>query len=175
MGARSSPEGYRVAAGRYGLPVRKRSVTVRRLPIVGVLLVAAVILGSCSGGGQSKSSRSAGPNACTFVAKLDQIANTVKRANVSDPIAFKKTLDSAVHAYVTNVRELRAVAPVELHPDLERFEADVQQYRFDAALTDRAELDAYAQRTCGRVVGTVTTTSGPVAAAQSTTSSSSGG
>lgn len=161
MGARSSPEGYRVAAGRYGLPVRKRAVTVRRLPVVGVLVVAAVTLGSCSGGGQSKSSRSTGPSACTFVAKLDQIANTVKRADVSDPIAFKKTLDSAVHAYVTNVRELRAVAPVELHADLERFEADVQQFRFDAALTDRAGLDAYAARTCGRVAKTVTTTSGP--------------
>ncbi len=136
-------------------------MTVRRLPVVGVLVVAAVTLGSCSGGGQSKSSRSTGPSACTFVAKLDQIANTVKRADVSDPIAFKKTLDSAVHAYVTNVRELRAVAPVELHADLERFEADVQQFRFDAALTDRAGLDAYAARTCGRVAKTVTTTSGP--------------
>jgi hypothetical protein len=179
MGARSSPEGCRVAAGRYGLPVRKRAVTVRRLPIVGVLLVAVVIAGSCSGGGgQSKSSRSSGPNACTFVAKIDQIANTVKRANVSDPIAFKKTLDSAVRNYVTNVRELRAVAPVALHADLERFEADVQQYRFDAAVADRVALDAYAARTCGRVAKAVTTTSGPAttgATGSTPTTSLSGG
>ena len=91
------------------------------------------------------------PSACTFVAKLDEIANTVKRADVHDPVAFKKTLDSAVHAYVTNVRELRAVAPVELQPRPGAVEADVQQFRFDAAATDRAPLDAYAARTCGRV------------------------
>jgi hypothetical protein len=94
---------------------------------------------------------------------------------VRDPDTFKKTLSTAAHEYVSNVRELAAVAPAELQAGLQRVEADVQQYRFDAALTDRAELDAYAQRTCGRVVGTVTTTSGPVAAAQSTSSSSSGG
>src|SRR5947208_15727459 len=174
MGARSSPEGYRVAAGRYGSPVRKPVPTVRCLPIVGVLLVP-VILGSCSGGGRSKSpSSSAHPAACTFVAKLDQIAGAVKRANVRDPDAFKKTLDSAVHEYIANVRELRAVVPVELHAGLERVEADVQQYRFDAALTDRVPLDAYAARTCSRVVNGVTTTSGPTTSGSVPTSLSGG-
>ena len=135
-------------------------MTVRYLPIAGALLVP-VILSSCSGVGRSKSpSSSAHPAACTFVAKLDEIAGAVKRADVRDPGTFKKTLDSAVHDYVTNVRELRAVAPVELHDGLQRVEADVQQYRFDAALTDRIPLDAYAARTCGRVVNGATTTSG---------------
>ena len=173
MGARSSPEGYRVAAGRYGSPVRKPVPTVRCLPIVGVLLVP-VILGSCGGGRSKSPSSSAHPAACTFVAKLDQIAGAVKRANVRDPDAFKKTLDSAVHEYIANVRELRAVVPVELDAGLERVEADVQQYRFDAALTDRVPLDAYAARTCGRVVNGVTTTSGPTTSGSVPTSLSGG-
>jgi hypothetical protein len=135
--------------------------------MVGVLLVP-VILGSCSGVGRSKSSSSARPTACTFVAKLDEIASAVRRADVREPNAFKKTLDSAVHEYVANVRELRAVAPVELHDGLERVEADVQQYRFDAALTDRVPLDAYAARTCGRAVNAVTTTSGPTTSGPTT-------
>ena len=159
MGARSSPEGYRVAVARYGSPVRKPVATMRCLPIVGALLVPT-ILGSCSGVSRSKSP-AARPEACAFVAKLDEIANAVGRADVRDPTTFKKTLDSAVHEYVANVRELRAVAPVDLHAGLERVEADVQQYRFDAALTDRVPLDTYAARTCGRAVKAVTTTSGP--------------
>jgi hypothetical protein len=170
MGARSSPEGYRVAAARYGSPVRTPVLTMRCLPMMGALLVP-VMLGSCSGTGRSKSSSSARPSACTFVAKLDDIANAVKRADVHDPDAFKKTLDSAVHEYVANVRELRAVAPVELNAGLDRVEADVQQYRFDAALTDRVPLDAYAARTCGR---TVTTTSGPTTSGSVPTSLSGG-
>ena len=104
----------------------------------------------------------------TFVAKLDEIAGAVKRANVRDPDTFKKTLDSAVHEYIANVRELRAVVPVELHSGLDRVEADVQQYRFDAALTDRGPLDAYAARTCGRVVNAGTTTSRPKSGSVST-------
>jgi hypothetical protein len=123
-----------------------------------MLLVPA--LASCSGVTGSKTGAPSRPSTCTYVAKLDDIANTVARADVHDPVVFKQTLATAVSQYVTNVRELRAVAPVELHPGLDRVESDVQQFRFDAALTDRAELDAYAARTCGRVVGTVTTTTG---------------
>jgi hypothetical protein len=149
MGARSSPEGYRVAAGRYGLPVR----------ILGVLLLL-VVAAACSHVTGSKSSKSGRPPACALVVKLDEIADTVARADVHDPDAFKKTLSTAVHDYVANVRELRAVVPIGLHDGLTRVEADVQQFRFDAALTDRGDLDAYAARTCGRVPGALTTTSG---------------
>ena len=145
---------------------------MRCLPIVCALLVPA-ILGSCSGASRSKSP-AARPEACAFVAKLDEIANAVGRADVRDPTTFKKTLDSAVRDYVANVRELRAVAPVDLHAGLERVEADVQQYRFDAALTDRVPLDAYAARTCGRAVKGVTTTSGAAPTSGPTTSSPGG-
>jgi hypothetical protein len=140
---------------------------MRCLRVAGALLVP-MILSSCSGVSRSKSP-AARPETCAFVAKLDEIANAVGRADVRDPTTFKKTLDSAVHEYVANVRELRAVAPVELHAGLERVEADVQQYRFDAALTDRVPLDAYAARTCGRAVKAVTTTSGPTPASTTTT------
>jgi len=140
------------------------------------VVLAAATLASCSSGGGGKSSSSRQPSACSYVVKLDDIANAVARADVSDPVAFKKTLSTAAHDYVTNVRELAAVAPAELQEGLQRVAADVSQYRFDAALTDRAGLDAYAQRTCGRVVGAVTSTTGGVAAvvAQSTTSTTGG-
>jgi len=150
MGARSSPEGYRVAVARYGLPVR----------ILGVLLVVVVAAG-CSHVTGSKSTKSGRPPACDLIAKLDEVADRVARADVHDPDAFEKTLVTAVSEYVTNVRELQAVAPIALHDGLTRVEADVTQLRFDAALTDRGELDAYAARTCGRVAGTGTTTGGP--------------
>ena len=126
--------------------------------MVAILVIPA--LASCSGVAGSKSASSSHPSACTYVTKLDDIANTVAGADVRDPVAFKKTLATAVSQYVTNVRGLRAVAPVDLHEGLDRVEADVSQFRFDAAVTDRAGLDAYAARTCGRVVGTVTTTTG---------------
>ena len=80
---------------------------------------------------------------CTYVAKLDVIANTVAAADVHDPDTFKKTMAAAVHDYVTNLHALRAVAPPELGAGLDRVEADVKQFRFDAALTDRAALDSY--------------------------------
>jgi len=152
MGARSSPEGYRVAAGRYGLPVQMRAAgKAWHLPRV-VVLVVLVLLAGCGGGGGSKSSGTSRSAACAYVAKLDQIARTVAQADVHDPDQFNKTLETAVHDYVTNVRALRAVAPGNLAAGLDRVESDVQQYRFDAALTDRSALDAYAARTCGRVV-----------------------
>jgi type IV secretory pathway TrbF-like protein len=147
---------------------------MRRWPIVGLLAVP-LTLSSCSGVTGSKPSSPSRPSACTYVAKLDDIADSVARADVRDPDAFKKTFATAVSQYVTNVRELRAVAPPDLQDDLDRVEADVQQFRFDAARTDRAGLDAYADRTCGRAVGTSTTTSGPAGATRSTTSPSSGG
>jgi hypothetical protein len=146
------------------LPVQKRATPVRRLRIAGLVcvpLALAVGLSSCgrvSGG--SKSTKTSTPSACSYVAKLDTIATTVANADVHRPDAFKKTLDTAVHDYVANVRELRAVAPADLSDGLQRVEADVQQYRFDAALADRAALDSYAARTCGRTVQPLTPTSG---------------
>jgi hypothetical protein len=144
------------------LPVQERAPVAQRVPIVGALVVSA-LLASCSGSsaGSKASPSGAHPGTCTFVARLDAIANSVAQADVHDPNTFKRTLDTAVRDYVTNVRDLRAVTPVELHDGLERVEADVQQYRFDAALTDRAELDAYAARSCGRSLKTVTATGGP--------------
>jgi hypothetical protein len=130
------------------------------LRIAGLILVAVTVTG-CSHITGSKSSNGGKPLPCTFIAKLDQIANTVAVADVHNPDTFKKTLDTAVRDYVANVRGLRAIAPADLHAGLTRVEADVQQYRFDVAATDRVGLDAYAARTCGRVAKTVTTTSGP--------------
>ena len=115
------------------------------------MLLVPLLLGSCGRvTGGSKSTKANTPSACSYVGKLDAIASRVANADVHDPDTFKKTLDTAVHEYVTNVRELRAVAPADLSAGLQRVEADVQQYRFDAALTDRAALDSYAARTCGR-------------------------
>jgi len=132
--------------------------------ILGVLVVVIVAAG-CSQVTGSKSTKSGRPPTCNLIAKLDEIANRVAQADVHDPDAFEKTLSTAVSEYVTNVRELQAVAPIALHDGLTRVEADVTQLRFDAALTDRGELDAYAARTCGRVAGTATTISGPTTGA----------
>jgi hypothetical protein len=177
MGARSSPEGYRVAAGRYGLPVRKRArvTTVKRatrFAVAGVLVVATAA-GCSKVTGGAKPTASGKPVTCTIIAKLDDIANTVAEADVHDPATFDATLQTAVNDYVSNVRRLRAIAPTDLSPSLQRVEADVQQLRFDAAGADRAPLDAYAARTCGRVASAATTTSIPATATTSVPSGSS--
>ena len=161
MGARSPPEGYRVAASRYGFPVRKRARRAATGLVVAPAIFAPLLLAGCSGVTRSKSSGSDHGAACALVAKLDEIAAGVASADVHDPDAFKKTLDTAVQDYVTNVKSLRAVAPTELHATLDRVEADVQQYRFTAAATDRADLDAYAARTCGRSPTGATSTTVP--------------
>jgi hypothetical protein len=146
------------------LPVQKRAAPVRRTRIAALIAMAlglVLTLASCgNSGGSAKSTKTSSPSACTYVAKLDTIAATVANADVHQPDEFKKTLDTAVHDYVANVRELRAVAPADLRGELERVEADVQQYRFDAALADRAALDSYAARTCDRAVQPLTPTSG---------------
>jgi hypothetical protein len=157
MGARSSPEGYRVAVGRYGLPVRTRAATRRRWSVAAIVLVPVVVASCSRSGGAAKSSTSGRPAACTYVAKLDAIAASVARANVQDPTAFKATLATAVAEYVADVKALKAVAPADLDASLDLVAGDVQQFRFDAALTDRTQLDAYAARECGRVGVTPTT------------------
>jgi hypothetical protein len=162
MGARSSPEGSRLAVGRYGLPVRERVPTIRQRPMR--LLMVAVfaplaIAAGCSKVSGSKSSTPGRPAACALVAKLDTIANTVAQADVRDPDTFNATLQAAVRDYASNVRRLRAVAPSDLSASLARVEADVKQLRFDAAVTDRAQLDAYAARSRGRVGSPASTSS----------------
>jgi hypothetical protein len=124
-------------------------------------VVAPFVLSACGGSGSHASGSGSKAKACSYVARLDEIAAAVGRADVSDPVAFKKTLAGAVHDYATNVEALREVVPDEMHAALDRVKADVQQYRFDAAVADRASLDAYAARECGRVVAAVTTTSAP--------------
>jgi len=145
------------------LDTGKRAATFRVL--APVVPAAVVLLAACGVTGGSKSSGSDHREACAYVAKLDEIATGVAQADVHDPVEFKKTLDAAVHDYVTNVKSLQGVAPSELHASLDRVKADVQQYRFSAAVTDRADLDAYAARACGRT---------PAGASPSTTDLSTG-
>jgi hypothetical protein len=106
-----------------------------------------VIAGCSSGGSKSGSGKN---GACALVARLDDIASGVARADVSDPSGFKRTLDTAVTQYATTVHDLRPLVPDDVREDLDRVEASVKQYRFEDALTDRVALDAYAQTSCGR-------------------------
>ncbi len=160
MGARSPPEGDRVAAGRYGLPVRSRGTRGASVFVLAPVVPAMVLLAACGTTG-SKASGGGHTSPCAYVAKLDDIADGIARADVHDPDAFKKTLDTAVRDYVDNVKSLRAVAPSALSASLDRVESDVEQYRFVDARTDRADLDAYAARTCGRALLGAPTTCGP--------------
>lgn len=117
--------------------------------VIGVLALAA-----CSGGGAGGAhggSPSRSPT-CTLVARLDNIANGAARIDISDPDASKRMFSAAVSQYVTTVRQLRSSAPPDLDASLDRVAADVEQYRFAAALTDRADLDSYAKQACHRTV-----------------------
>ena len=137
--------------------------------VIGVLALAA-----CSGGGGGKAhagSSSQSPT-CTLVARLDDIANGAAHIDISDPDASKRQFSAAVSQYVTTVRQLRSAAPPDLDASLDRVAADVQQYRFAAALTDRADLDTYAKQACHRTVVPVVLTepsTAPIAAPTTTT------
>ncbi len=133
--------------------------------MIGVVLVPVALgalLTACSGSNGSKGSSAPNgkPAACAYVAKLDTIAASVATTDVRNPDLFNESFTAAVNDYVKNLSSLRSVAPADLSASLTRVEADVKQYRFDAALTDRAPLDAYAARECGRVVTAITPTSG---------------
>ena len=158
MGARAPLETDSVAVAVYGLPVRTA--------VVAGLLV--LLLAACSGSsGSKKGGGSSGPPACPLVAKLDETAASVATADVSDPVAFQKTLTTATNQYVTTIRQLKPLVPAAVQADLDRFEAAVHQGRYKDALANRASLDAYAASACGRTATTTTTVAG--VAAETTT------
>ena len=118
-------------------------------------LLALVVLPACSSGSKAKSG---GNGACALIAKLDDTAANVARADVSDPAAFKKTLDAAVAQYLATLHALRPRVPADAQRSVDRVIADVQQLRFDDARADRADLNDYATRECGRTAATTSTT-----------------
>ncbi len=137
-----------------------------------ISVCAVAWLGACSSGsgGDKQSTPKASP--CPLVARLDETAASVARANVSDPDAFKRSLDKAVDQYVTTVRDLKRVTPEDLRPDLDRMEAAVHQYRFQDAATARASLDAFASTACGSALPSARAGSSTVAPLPSTTTGS---
>ncbi len=127
--------------------------------------VVALGAGACSSGsGAEHSTRK--PPPCPLIEKLDETAASVAGADVADPDAFGRTLDQAVATYVSTVRQLRKETPSELHDDLERIGAAVDQYRFQDAVNARAALDTFAAMTCGTATAAVPTTArGPTSSA----------
>jgi hypothetical protein len=119
--------------------------------------VLALVAAACSSG--SAGSSKGGNGACALITKLDDTAAVVARADVSDPTAFKKTLDNAVAQYLATLRSLRPRVPPAVQKSVDRVIADVQQLRFDDARSDRSELDDYAEHECGRTTATSSTTS----------------
>lgn len=122
--------------------------------VAGSVLIAVLILAACSGSTAHGTAPKKTPS-CALVTRLDDIANNVAHADVSDPDGFNRQFKAAVDQYVTTVKELRAAAPANLDASLDRVAADVQQYRFADALADRADLDAYAKTACNRTVVSV--------------------
>jgi hypothetical protein len=117
--------------------------------------VAVAVLAACSSGsGTHAASHS---RACVVIAHLDQTAVTAARADVSDPVAFKKALDTGVAQYVFDLQALKPFVPANVQTSLERVASDVQQRRFQDAAHDRAALDAYAASHCGRAPVATTT------------------
>ena len=84
------------------------------------------------------------PKPCRLLSQLATTADTLERADLSDPAGFQRALDDAVTAYVATVKELRPVAPANLRDDLDVLQAAVEQHRFLDAVAARGQLDAYA-------------------------------
>ena len=109
---------------------------------------ATLVLSACSGG---VGASIAATTACPLLAQLTKTAETVARADVSDPVKFDATLRSAVAKYVRTAQRLRAVVPLGLRGDVERIVAAAQQYRFADAISARADIDKYARAKCSAV------------------------
>jgi hypothetical protein len=125
-------------------------------------VLIATLLAGCTGGGSDGSEPTNRASPCELVARLDMIAAGVARIDISDPAESQKQIDAAIAEYVSTVRALRGVAPDDMKADLDRVESAVQQSRFEDAATDRASLDVYAARNCGRSATTTTSGSGTV-------------
>jgi hypothetical protein len=131
--------------------------------VAAVAAVLAALVAGCSGGGSDDDAEPVNrASPCELVARLDTIAASVARIDVADPAESQKQIDAAIAEYVSTVRALRDVAPGDLQTDLDRVESAVQQSRFEDAAADRASLDAYAARNCGRSATTATSGSNSV-------------
>ena len=107
---------------------------------VATIVALGLVVGACSTGGAS--SGSSKDEVCALVARLDDTASTVAKADVSDPTRFEKTMDAAAKDYVDTVRALRRLVPDRVHGDLDRLEAAVDQRDFGEALDARRALES---------------------------------
>jgi hypothetical protein len=122
---------------------------------VATTVALGLLAAACSSGGASDGGSK--DDVCALVARLDETAATIAKADVSDPGTFEQTLDDAVHDYVETVRDLRPLVPDHLHEDLDRLEAAVDQRDFTEALDARRALDGDPATACAP--STTTTTS----------------
>jgi hypothetical protein len=122
-----------------------------------IVAVAAVVAltTACSGGAKHGAANKG--SACAVIVRLDQTAAVVARADVSDPVAFQKSLAAGVAQYLSDLGTLKPLVPADVQITLDRVAGDVQQLRFQDASNDRAALDTYAATHCGRAPVTTTT------------------
>ncbi|HWS47287.1 MAG TPA: hypothetical protein VN636_15575, partial [Acidimicrobiia bacterium] len=118
----------------------RRRAFLRSIAAIGMCSPLLAAAGCATGSAASSKGTAPHTSTCALVAHLDDIASGIGRADVSDPTKFTHQLDDAVGEYVTTLRQLSAQAPARLRPGLDRVSADVQQYRFADARTDRADL-----------------------------------
>jgi hypothetical protein len=123
--------------------------------IVAAVVALAAFTAACSSGGGKRAAEHS--RVCEVIARLDHTAVAVARADVSDPVAFKKALDRGVAQYEFDLLALKPLVPAEVQITLDRVAGDVQQLRFKDASNDRAALDAYAATHCYRAPVTTTT------------------
>jgi hypothetical protein len=122
---------------------------VRKAATLGFTAAALLGAAQCASGGSGGGTGGGGADAaCTVIARLADSVALVDGADVADPERFEKALDDAVADYVLKIEKLRELTPDELHDDLDRLQAAVEQYDFDEALAARAPLDDYAASEC---------------------------
>src|SRR6188472_3431302 len=110
---------------------------VARAVLGATLLGAGLFVSACSGG---KPDAVAPRCACPLLAELAQTGDTVAKADVSDPAEFDATLKAAVASYVKTARLLQDAVPFNLRSDVERIVAAAEQYRFEDAISARADI-----------------------------------
>lgn len=164
MGARLLGRSGIVAAGGYGLPVRRRHPV--RL-VVSLLAVSCLAVAGCGGGG----GRSERGSFCERLGAADEAAFRFSALDPADPGAYATARDEAVAAYLERLSQLRKEAPSSLRPDIGRMETAVRESRYEDAVTARGPIDTYAQKECPnrRVYEVPTSTTSTTVPATTTT------
>jgi hypothetical protein len=117
-----------------------------------VVVVLALVLAGCHGGGSKSSGSSAGTvdtkSACAALANLKQSGAALAGVDIADPTASTTALAKAIRDYSAALLIFERVGPADLRTHAAAVRAAVVARHFGQAAVARAAIDAWAVQHC---------------------------